>query len=255
MHPWRAALRGAALSVACLAGGAGSALACGDAAQDALPGATDVQGAFVAWYADATTSYGHDIMGSVQDALTLRAVLNDDCRVLEVAAGAGHVFEDIAPRLTDVDGDGLPEVVAVRSSLTEGAQLIVYRAQGDALVPLAATPPIGRRNRWLAPAAWGDLDGDGAWEVAYVDRPHLAKTLRIWRLDGQTLREIAQLSGVTNHRIGEPFISGGLRVCGTEHEIVLASANWARRVIVKVAGEITAEDAGPWAPDTSLLCD
>jgi hypothetical protein len=49
-------------------------------------------------------------------------------------------------------------------------------------VPLASTPWIGQRFRWLAPVAAADLDGDGAMELAYVDRPHLARTLRVWRI-------------------------------------------------------------------------
>ena len=35
----------------------------------------------------------------------------------------------------------------------------------------------------LAPLGAADLDGDGKIELAYIDRPHLAKILRIWRFD------------------------------------------------------------------------
>ena len=85
-------------------------------------------------------------------------------------------------------------------------------AEGGDLRLVAATPNIGQRNRWLAPVAAADLDGDGATEIAYVDRPHLARRLRIWRFEGGSLTEIAALPGLTNHRIGEAFITGGLRV-------------------------------------------
>ncbi|MGB3407190.1 MAG: hypothetical protein WBA67_06815, partial [Jannaschia sp.] len=62
-------------------------------------------------YADPTNVYGHRIMGDNGDANVLRAWIGpgrdlggcgDEVRV---EAGAGHVFEDIAPRLADVDGD------------------------------------------------------------------------------------------------------------------------------------------------------
>jgi hypothetical protein len=77
-----------------------------------------------------------------------------------------------------------------------------------------SSPPrrIGQRNRWLAPIGAADLDGDGRVEIAYVDRPHLARTLRVWRSrPGGTLTEIATATGLTNHRIGEAFITGGIR--------------------------------------------
>jgi hypothetical protein len=54
---------------------------------------------------------------------------------------------------------------------------------------LAATPHIGSANRWLAPIGAADLDGDGRVEIAYVDRPHLARTLRIWRTFTRRMRQ------------------------------------------------------------------
>jgi hypothetical protein len=177
---------------------------------------------------------------------------------LAVAAGPGHVFEDVAPRLADIDGDGAPEIVAVRASFAQGAQLVVYAARDGRLTLLAATPYVGQANRWLAPAAIGDLDGDGAVEIAYVDRPHLARTLRVLRWDGAGLSEVAAVSGVTNHRIGEPFISGGPRDCGAGPEIVLASADWTRMLAVRFDGRsLRARDIGPWSragAEAALRC-
>ena len=204
-----------------------------------------------AWFEAPTTAYAHGVLGDASEPTRLHALSADTSAGcgLSVGAGPGHVFEDLAPRLTDVDGDGLPEIVVVRSSATAGAQLAVYRRAGEELVPWMATPFIGTRFRWLAPAAWGDLDGDGAWEVAYVDRPHLARTLRVWRHVDGALVEVAALAGVTNHRIGEAYISGGLRDCGAGPEIVLASADWSRTVVVTFDGaRLAARDDGPWRP-------
>jgi len=55
-----------------------------------------------------------------------------------------------------------------------------------------------------------DLDGDGFVEVAFIDRPHLAKVLRVWRYVDGDFAEVAVMDGVTNHRIGEPDIAGGI---------------------------------------------
>lgn len=51
----------------------------------------------------------------------------------------------------------------------------------------------------------------GAREPAFVDRPHLAKVLRVWRLTGGRLAEVASLQDVTNHQIGWESIAGGLQ--------------------------------------------
>ncbi|WP_179379032.1 FG-GAP repeat domain-containing protein [Jannaschia marina] len=211
-----------------------------------------------AWYELPTDIYGHDIMGDVPDALRLTATSTTStfsCGTIYGAAGDGHVFEDTAPRVADVDGDGRAEVIAVRSSLTQGAQLVIYADAGNglSLEVLAATPYIGRRNRWLAPAAVGDLDGDGHVEIAYVDRPHLAKTLRIWRYAEGDFLEVAAAGGVTNHAIGDEVIHGGLRDCGAGPEIVLSNADRTRMLAVTFDGAaITARDIGAFTPAAAV---
>ena len=41
--------------------------------------------------------------------------------------GGPNVFEDLPPRLADVDGDGLDEIILVRASFSEGAAVSIYR--------------------------------------------------------------------------------------------------------------------------------
>tara|TARA_R100000789_G_scaffold29428_2_gene33007 strand:+ start:649 stop:1206 length:558 start_codon:yes stop_codon:yes gene_type:complete len=155
-----------------------------------------------------------------------------------------HVFEDIAPRLVDVTGDGAPEVLVIETDMNRGAALAIYGPEGK----IAETPHIGQSNRWLAPIGAADLDGDGAVEIAYVDRPHLARVLRVWRFADGDLSEVAQMPGLTNHRIGESFISGRLRDCGAGPEMVLADADWQRVVGVTLTdGQLARRDIGPFA--------
>ena len=181
-----------------------------------------------AWFADATRRYDHAILGRDREPGTLwvDADGNQGLCGHAISLDPAHVFEDIAPRLADLDGDGVNEVIVVRTHVGQGAQLAVYRWTGDDLVLDAATPYIGQTHRWLAPLGAADLDGDGSMELAYVDRPHLAKVLRVWRYAPGRLTEIAAVSGLTNHRIGEDFISGGIRTCGQRPELILADANW-----------------------------
>ena len=182
-------------------------------------------------------TYPHRIMGGIREkaVLVARDTGGRDYR-LDLRDGGTNVFEDIAPRVVDADGDGRMDVVVVESSLTEGAQLAVYSLRGDTLVKSVATPHIGQPFRWLAPVAIADLDGDGITDIAYVDRPHLARTLLVWSYAAGGLTRVASLDGVTNHRIGDEVIWGGLRDCGNGPEMVVADAGFTRVVLVRLAG-------------------
>ena len=215
-----------------------------------------------AWLEAPTDIYGHRVLGDIREAFVLAARGADGAEYrldLRDMPGGAAVFEDVAPRVVDADGDGAPDIVVVEADLARGAQLAVYGLRQGALAKIAATPHIGTRHRWLAPVAVADLDGDGVVDLAYVDRPHLARTLRGWSWAPGGLTEVASLAGVTNHRIGDTFISGGLRDCGAGPEMVLATADWRGLVAVRFDGRgLLARDLGPLdAPadfDAALTC-
>ncbi|MCM2560806.1 VCBS repeat-containing protein [Lutimaribacter sp. EGI FJ00015] len=208
-----------------------------------------------------TTHYAHAVLGDGVEygALVLR--LTDGQRVTLRFAPGTRVFEDIAPRLWDVTGDGAPEAIVVETDPARGAQLSVYGLRPDGgAAKLAATPHIGQPNRWLAPVAAADLDGDGRIEIAYVDRPHLAKRLRIWRFDGGTLRHVIDHDGLTNHKIGWDFIPGGLRDCDDGPELITADAGWQNVMATRFDGRSVstralAPYAGPESLAAALRCD
>jgi len=177
-----------------------------------------------AYYEGPTTRYTHGVLGDAIEftALVIETENQSGSVLYRVNLPADHVFEDVEPRLWDVTGDGAPEVVVIEADLALGGSLAVYDETGK----IAETSHIGRSNRWLAPVGAVDLDGDGRVEIAFVDRPHLAKTLRVFEWDGSALVFEAELAGLTNHRIGEDFISGGVRDCGAGPEFVTADADW-----------------------------
>lgn len=206
-----------------------------------------------AQYTDPTDRYAHGILG---DAIEWGAlVITTSTGTRRFTLPQDRVFEDVAPRLVDLDNDGTPEVIVIETLASEGAQLAIYDATGK----IASTPHIGRTNRWLAPIGAADLDADGAIEIAYIDRPHLAKTLRVWRYEGGALTHVADLEGLTNHRIGVADIGGGIRDCGNGPEMITASGDW-RNVMATtlVDGQLSTRvlgdhiDRGSFA--TALAC-
>ena len=207
------------------------------------------------YFSEPTRRYAHGVLGDDVEWGRLVYVQQGSAAhgpylFEEFVLPPSRVFEDLTPRLYDLDGDGQFEIVAVESEASSGAQLAVYGLRDTRLVKLAATPHIGRANRWLAPLGAADLDGDGAIEVAYIDRPHLAKTLRIWRYRNGALEPVADAPGLTNHRIGWDYITGGIRDCGAGPEIVTASGDWRRLMAARLSvGRIVLRDLGPYSPE------
>jgi len=211
------------------------------------------EGVTWAYYSNATEAYGHGVLGDAIEAGALRAEtpLTGPCDSM-VYLGEGAVFEDVTPRIADVTGDGLNDVVVIETRLDAGASLAVYGMDGETFRKLAATPHIGRPYRWLAPAGIADFDGDGVLDVAYVETPHIGGILRIWSFKGNEPREIASDPGYSNHRIGQNFITGGLRDCGNGPELVLPSADWSKTLLAWQYGGVieSAVLAGNAEPET-----
>lgn len=178
------------------------------------------QGIAAAVYAGPTDRYDHGVLGDKLEWTTLLLTL-DDGSERRFTLPDDMVFEDVAPRIADVTGDSIPEVITVESSLRYGARLAIYSADGRVI----ATEYIGQRNRWLAPVGAADFDGDGQIEIAYVDRPHLLQILRLVRIEGDNMHEVAALRGVTNHRIGWSYIVGGVRTCTGRPEMILGTGD------------------------------
>ncbi len=188
-----------------------------------------------AQFAKPTLRYPHGILGRIPGwgALIIDIQLCQKCdtayRQVRIDLPEDRVFEDTAPRLWDITGDGRPEIVVVESDVELGARLTVWEARIEtgsdlpAVALLAATPFIGTRFRWLAPLGAADFTGDRGAEIAYVERPHLDRVLRLVTLHGERLVEVAHLAGVTNHTIGEESIHGGIRQCGQGSEIIALS--------------------------------
>ena len=216
-----------------------------------------------AQFTEPTNRYPHNVLGELPGFGALDVTLEGGT-TLRLVLPESSIFEDITPRLWDIDGDGIPEIVAVESDQRLGARLTAWKVQQSAdgthsLSLRAAGDFIGTRFRWLAPVGMADFTGNSQLEIAYVAMPHLVRRLVLVHLKGDRLIEVAQLDGISNHRIGEAFITGGVRDCGAGPEMLLPTSDWQKIARIRfTSGRLTAVNHGPFintaALEAQLLC-
>jgi hypothetical protein len=158
-------------------------------------------GTVYAQYAQPTTRYAHGILGDAIEAEQLVVLKNGTIYTQTVADE--YVFEDIKPRLVDVDSDGQLEIVTIRTHVKKGAGIMIYKIENDALIEYAWVEEIGAPFRWLNIAAVYDLDGDGTVELAWIQTPHIGGILKVATIQAGKLVVLAESSQYSNHSIGK----------------------------------------------------
>lgn len=154
-----------------------------------------------AWLVSPTRRYPHGALGDEIEAGGVRAILSSGISV-EYRLDAASVFEDLTPRLVDLDDDGKDEIAVVRSYLGRGSALSLFSADEIGMRLFAESPPIGATNRWLNPVGAGDFDGDGETEIAAVVTPHIGGVLTVYKYSRGSLRPIYSRFGFSNHAMG-----------------------------------------------------
>jgi hypothetical protein len=213
-------------------------------ADDGIPGgfvATgdgETEGIQRAWYAGPTDRYEHGALGDVIEASILVA---EDVfgKRYQLELGPTDVFEDLTPRIVDIDDDGRNEVVTIRTSLRSGASVVVYGLSGSRLIQRAATPPIGRPNLWLNIAGIADFTGDGRLNIAVVKTPHIGGRLEILAWDRNTIKVVGSAEGFSNHALGstETGLSAVVSVDGDRiPDLILPDAERESLRMVTAAG-------------------
>lgn len=192
-----------------------------------------------AWYSAPTTRYAHGILGDKIEGGMLK-IKTARGATLRLLLPPTEVFEDRAPRLVDLDGDGKIEVVTIRSSTIAGAAVTVYGLVGNALIQKASTKFIGRPNRWLNIAGIKAYAGVRGKEIAYVVTPHIGGTLKIIKYFKGRLLPIAAAKGFSNHVIGshEMRLSASLDVNGDgKLDLAVPSADRTKLKIISIGKE------------------
>ncbi len=96
-----------------------------------------------AWLAEPTDRYDHGILGDKIEAGAL-VIETRDGRLQTVRLKGDAVFEDLKPRIADLNGDGHDDVIVVKSYLKRGSALAVIGERKGRYEIIAETPPSGR---------------------------------------------------------------------------------------------------------------
>lgn len=178
-----------------------------------------------AWYGRPTDRYDHGVLGDAIEGGSL-VVETANGRRREFALPENQVFEDITPRIHDLDGDGANEIVTIRSSLTGGAAVAVYGLADGELVERGTGSENGQANRWL------NIAGVKAETIYGVRTPHIGGRLFALRYeDGRFTEENDIARDLSNHIIGSRDL--GLSALGDldgdgEDELVIPSQDRTR---------------------------
>ncbi len=154
-----------------------------------------------AQYAMPTEKYNHGILGDKTEAEQLVVVV--DGVFYSYKLPEDYVFEDIRPRLYDVDGDSELEFITIRTNVLRGAGIAIYKITGEQLLEYAFVPEIGTSHRWLNIVAINDLDNDGVVELVWIETPHIGGIIKAAKIKEGTLQVLSERSQYSNHAIGE----------------------------------------------------
>ena len=201
---------------------------------DQLPHSRLVQGKQdikKAWLAGPTNRYKHGVLGDDLEASRL---------VVELSGGdtvgfelpLSRVFEDLQPRLRDLDGDNNDEILVVESDVDLGAALAIYSVVNRRIIRRTMTPFLGQPYRWLNPVGAGDFDFDGQLDLAIIVTPHIGGILRLYHFTEPTLSQFDQISGVSTHQIGSTELGLGQVVTFRQRGDGLLLPNQSRRALI-----------------------
>lgn len=176
-----------------------------------------------AWYARPTNRYAHGVLGDAIEAGSL-VVATQDGRELELILPEAQVFEDITPRIADLDGNGTNEIITLRASRTGGGGVVLYGLADGDLRELAAGSENGRPNRWLNIAGLVPRP-DGGFTIYGVRTPHIGGRLFALNFRDGAVSERNDIAlDLSNHVIGSRELDlSAVGEFGGRTELVLPS--------------------------------
>ena len=157
-----------------------------------------------AWLADPVQR----IQGSAIGPLVAGALVVQDNigKQFRLELGLDQAFEDLRPRIADIEGGGEQTLFVVRSS-RQGAALIAVRLEGEGLLRIVGeTPQVGRQNGWINPVGIADFTATGRKSIAIVTSPDQRGELEILNFVDRGFRKQLSVPGVSTHLPGTAIV-------------------------------------------------
>jgi hypothetical protein len=161
-------------------------------------GSLDIQ---AAWLTSPTMRYPHHSLGSATHPGSVTVQLASGKTVV-YELPINRVFEDLSPRLVDLDNDGKDELLLIESDALRGSSVVVLGIRAGKLVELARSPHTGSTFRWLNIVGTADFDGDGKMDIAAITTPHIGGTLKLYHYRPPHLVAYASAMDTSNHLMG-----------------------------------------------------
>ncbi len=190
-------------------------------------------GEYSAALVDPTDRYGHDVLGDDIEAGAVQILNACTGMSTTIVIDEPSVIEGISPILTDLDADGVPEVLVTTSNDRQGARLVVYGVDGSMV---AQSNPIGSGYRWRNQMGVAPLGPNDEMEIVDVRIPHLGGVVEFFQVDADRLIRMARTDPYTSHRIDSPNLDMGVLVDtdgDTRPEVVLAAQNFGALVVLE----------------------
>jgi hypothetical protein len=148
-----------------------------------------------------TEEYDHGVLGDSIEAssITIVDTIGNPSVSTVINVPEGNVIEGIAPIWTDIDEDGIREIVVTLSNIEEGARLVVFDENGNIL---AKGPAAGSGYRWRQQIAVAPFGPGGQTKIADVLTPHIGGVVEFYQWEGNELISTSSLYGYSSHLAG-----------------------------------------------------
>ena len=178
-----------------------------------------------AWYGRPTDRYKHGVLGDAIEGGSLVVEMNDGSQ-REFVLPENQVFEDITPRIHDLDFNGTNEVVAIRSSQTGGAAVVVYGLIDGEVAEVAASSENGLRNRWLNIVGVMPQEKSSTSSIYFVRTPHINGRLNRLEVGQNGSKDVdLKQNNFSNHIIGSRELGLSLLDLGNQPRMLIPSQN------------------------------
>jgi len=186
-----------------------------------------------------TKIYRHGALG---DSIEAKGFLIFDMKKGEITKtvrlAGSNVIEQRMLILTDINKNGLPEIIATVSNPKNGASVVVYNIDGGEIY---RSKPIGRGFRWRHVFAAASFDGENT-EIINVVTPHIGGKLQFLGVRNNSLIQTAAFAPVSSHRIGSKKLGMGLVVDfdgDALAEVIVPDTTHKKLLVIKKFGEKT----------------